>query len=194
MVNSHFMQNQASAWVARFAPLIPAGEVLDLACGSGRHARLLVALGYPVLAVDRDPGMLAGLAGPGITTRQIDLEDESAAWLFEAHRFAGIVITNYLHRPLFPQILNSLAPGGMLIYETFGSGNERFGKPSNLQFLLQPGELLDWVRGSMHTMRVVAYEDGYVDRPKPALVQRICAINGDGRGEDVLPERRLRLM
>jgi SAM-dependent methyltransferase len=188
------MQNQASAWVARFAPLIPPSEVLDLACGSGRHARFLASLGYPVLAVDRDPAMLASAAGPGIVTRQADLEDESVAWPFEAGRFAGIVVINYLHRPLFPHILESLAPGGVLVYETFGIGNERLGKPSNPHFLLQPGELLDWVRSSAPGMRVIAYEDGYIDLPKPALVQRICAIKSDVTEDDALSERRLRLV
>lgn len=171
------MPEQPSAWVARFAPLMPAGEVLDLACGGGRHARLLAVLGHPVLAVDRDAEALGRAKGTGISTLQADLEGSGGSqppWPFEAGRFAGIVVTNYLHRPLFDGILHSLAPGGVLVYETFASGNERFGKPSNPDFLLRPGELLDVVRESGEVLRVVAYEDGYVALPKPAMVQRIC--------------------
>ncbi|MGE5621947.1 MAG: class I SAM-dependent methyltransferase [Bacillota bacterium] len=173
----------ASTWVARFAPLVPSGEVLDLACGAGRHARLLAALGHPVTAVDRDTDALAAAAGPGIATMRVDLEDESAprpVWPFAAGRFAGIVVTNYLHRPLFPHILASLAPGGMLIYETFAIGNERFGKPSSPRFLLNRGELLDLVRTDAMKIHVLAFEDGYVDWPKPAMVQRICALKDGG--------------
>jgi SAM-dependent methyltransferase len=160
--------------VQRFAPLIPGGEVLDLACGSGRHARHLAALGHSVIAVDRDATALAAAAGPDIITTEIDLEQEGAAWPFGAHRFAGIVVTNYLHRPLIADMLASLAPDGVLIYETFADGNAQFGKPSNPDFLLQPGELLDWARD--HELRVIAFEDGVVAAPKAAMVQRICAV------------------
>lgn len=162
-----------SHWVGRFAPLAPAGEVLDLACGSGRHARLFARLGHPVLAVDRDPQALASAAGAGIATLEVDLEEEGAAWPFEAGRFAGIVVTNYLHRPLMANLIASLAPGGVLIYETFALGNEAFGKPSNPAFLLRPGELLDLAAGA--GLRVLAFEDGVVSEPKPARVQRLCA-------------------
>ncbi|MGH8807361.1 MAG: class I SAM-dependent methyltransferase [Noviherbaspirillum sp.] len=174
----HTALDQPSAWVARFAPIIPSGEVLDLACGGGRHARLLAELGHPVLAVDRDAGALARTAGPAITTQQIDLESGHATWPFEPGRFAGIVVTNYLHRPLFPGIFRSLAAGGVLIYETFAAGNEYFGKPSNPLFLLKRGELLDVVaKESRPSLHVVAYEDGHVLAPKPAIVQRICVLN-----------------
>ena len=162
-----------SPWVSRFAPLVPEGEVLDLACGSGRHARLFAGLGHPVLAVDRDPQALAGAAGPGIVTLQHDLEVDGAAWPFEAGRFAGIVVTNYLHRPLLNQLMASLAPNGVLIYETFALGNELFGKPSNPAFLLRPGELLE--HAASCGLRVLAFEDGAVVQPKPARVQRLCA-------------------
>lgn len=172
----HSAIDQPSAWVRRFAPLIAKGAVLDLACGSGRHARLLAALGHQVVAADRDVGALERAAGSGITTVQVDLESaEPAAWPFGREQFAAIVVTNYLHRPLFELILQSLAPGGLLIYETFARGNERFGKPSNPDFLLQPGELLDRVRQGEGPLHVLAFEDGYVERPKPARVQRICA-------------------
>ena len=172
-----------SDWVTRFAPLIPHGEVLDLACGHGRHARMLAALGHPVLAVDRDAAALAQAAGQGITPLQLELE-QGAAWPFESGRFAAIVVTNYLHRPLLPSLLASVAPGGFLIYETFALGNERFGKPSNPDFLLAPGELLNWVQSDAeHSWHVIAYEDGYLDRPKPAMVQRICAAKA-GEAQD----------
>jgi len=169
----HAPTDTPSSWVRRFAASMPAGEVLDLACGSGRHARLFAQRGHPVLAVDRDPQALASAAGPGIATLAIDLEEEGARWPFEAGRFAGIVVTNYLHRPLMADLVNSLAPGGVLIYETFALGNEAFGKPSNPAFLLRPGELLDMA--AQGGLRVLAYEDGVVNEPKPARVQRLCA-------------------
>ncbi|MFT5643165.1 MAG: SAM-dependent methyltransferase [Janthinobacterium sp.] len=161
----------ASNWVQRHAGLIPDGEVLDLACGGGRHARLLAALGHPVLALDRDPLALTKAGGAGIVTLQADLE-QGDAWPFAAERFAGIVVTNYLHRPLMDNLLASLAPHGVLIYETFALGNAQFGKPSNPDFLLQPGELLDWAIS--HGLRIVAFEEGLVQAPKTAMVQRLC--------------------
>lgn len=169
--------SQPSPWVVRFAPLVPGGEVLDLACGGGRHARHFAALGHPVLALDRDAQALALAAGPGITTVEADLELAGAAWPFGAGRFAGIVVTNYLHRPLLAQLAASLRPDGVLIYETFAIGNEAFGKPSNPDFLLGRGELL--VFAQQAGLRVIAFEDGCVDGPKhgpkPAMLQRLCA-------------------
>jgi len=130
-----------SPWVARFAPLIkPAGQVLDLACGYGRHARYLAASGYAVLAVDRDEAALVTLeAMAGIQTRGADLEQ--GAWPLGALRFDGIIVTHYLHRPLFADLLAALRPDGVLIYETFAEGHAAFGKPSRPEFLLQPDEL-----------------------------------------------------
>lgn len=162
-----------SEWVLRWADRVPpGGRVLDIACGKGRHARFFAARGHAVVGVDRDPAKLATLEGvPGATTRCADLE--GGPWPFEGERFAGIVVVNYLHRPLFPHLFAALAPEGVLIYETFTVGNERFGRPSNPDFLLQPGELLERVRGRL---RVIAYEDLFVSDPKPALVQRICAV------------------
>lgn len=171
------MSDQISAWVGRYAPLVPGGAVLDLACGSGRHARHLAALGHEVVAVDRDVTALAAASGPGITTSAIDLEEAGAVWSFGPHRFAGIVVTNYLHRPLFGDMLASLAPNGVLIYETFADGNAQFGKPSNPAFLLRPGELLELARE--HGLRVVAFEDGVITEPKAAMVQRLCAVKPD---------------
>jgi len=169
----HAPTDNPSPWVRRFAGAVPAGEVLDLACGSGRHARLFAGLGHQVLAADRDPQALALAARPGIVTLQVDLEEEGARWPFAAARFAGIVVTNYLHRPLFQQLVDSLAPDGVLIYETFALGNEAFGKPSNPAFLLRPGELLELA--VLGGLTVLAYEDGVVADPKPARVQRLCA-------------------
>ena len=164
-----------SPWVVRWAGIIrPGGEVLDVACGHGRHARHFATLGYRVTATDRDPAALASLAGvPGVRTVQADLE--GAAWPFESGAFDGVVVANYLHRPLFEALAASLAPGGVLIYETFMQGNERYGKPSNPDFLLRPGELADAWRGRLE---VVAFEQGRAARPKPAVVQRICALRG----------------
>jgi SAM-dependent methyltransferase len=167
------MSDQVSCWVRRFAPLIQAGEVLDLACGAGRHARHLAALGHPVLALDRDPAALKQAAAPGIHTVCFDLEAAGASWPFGAQRFAGIVVTNYLHRPLFSDLLASLAPDGVLIYETFARGNAQFGKPSNPAFLLEPGELIERAAGA--GLSVVAYEDGRVGLPQAAMLQRLCA-------------------
>lgn len=178
-----------SAWVKRFAPLIPeGGAVLDLACGGGRHARLLAGMGYSVEAVDRDETRLSGIAGiPGVSTRCADLE--GGPWPYGGRVFSGIVVTNYLWRPLLPLLFASLDHGGVLIYETFMLGHERFGKPANPAFLLRPGELLDVVRGRL---TVVAFEQGIVgaalaaespgevmDLPRPSAVQRICALRGE---------------
>jgi SAM-dependent methyltransferase len=163
-----------STWVTRWADRIRAGgKVLDVACGNGRHARFFAARGHPVEAVDRDPDVLARLAdAPGVTPLCADIE--AGPWPYEGQQFAGIVVANYLHRPLFPRLLQALAPEGVLIYETFAAGNERYGKPSNPAFLLRPGELLEAVRGRL---RVIAYEDLEVSDPRPAAVQRICAIH-----------------
>jgi SAM-dependent methyltransferase len=169
------MVDTVSTWVARWAPLIPPkGETLDLACGSGRHARLLAGLGHAVIALDRDAQALAAAEGEGIVTLRHDLEAAGAAWPFAPRSLAGIVVTNYLHRPLFGHLAAALAPDGVLIYETFARGNEVFGKPSNPDFLLMPGELLDLA--ARDGLRVLAYEDGVVARPKPARVQRLCAV------------------
>lgn len=180
LISSHLTQAQPSRWVSRFAGLMPAsGLVLDLACGGGRHARHLASIGHAVLAVDRDSAALASAAGQGITTQCIDLESKGAAlqpdWPLQPERFAGIVVTNYLHRPLMADLLASLAEGGVLIYETFAEGNGLFGKPSNPAFLLAPGELLA-IAGQDAALRVIAFEDGYVTTPSPAMVQRICLL------------------
>lgn len=172
MNNPHDL-TEPSAWVTRFALRIAKnGRVLDLACGTGRHARYLAALGLQVEAVDIDISTLRGQSlPPNILLLEADLEH--APWPYGDQQFDAIVVTNYLHRPLFAPMIASLKPGGLLIYETFAIGNEKFGKPSNPDFLLQPGELLHAVRGAM---RVIAYEDDYVEIPKPAMIQRVCAM------------------
>ena len=160
-----------SAWVVRWAPLITQGTVLDVACGGGRQSILFLDRGIEVVALDREPQSILGARFV-----QADLE-RGNAWPFPGERFAGIVVTNYLHRPLFPQLLASLAPDGVLIYETFMQGNERFGKPSNPRFLLRPRELLE----AFKDLTVKGYEEGEVAVPKPAMIQRLCAVRA-GKG------------
>ncbi len=180
-----------SAWVRRFAPMITSGgRVLDLACGSGRHTLLLADLGYRVLALDRDGVALAcvgdavagkrwgGASGAShVELLQIDIE--AAAWPFGDAEFDGVVVTNYLHRPLMPLLSGCLRHGGVLIYETFGLGNERHGRPANPDFLLARDELLvqfgPW-------LTVVAFEQGLVDAPASAVVQRLCAVKSEDFG------------
>lgn len=166
--------SEPSSWVRRFADRIPAGgPVLDLAAGNGRHTRLFLGLGHPVTAVDRDVASLADLrANAAVTVLAAELED-GRPWALGDRCFAGVIVTNYLHRPLLPAIVAAVAPGGCLIYETFAAGNERFGKPSKPDFLLRPGELLEAVRGQL---TVLAYENLEVTEPRPAAIQRIAAI------------------
>ena len=156
-----------SDWVLRWAHLVERGPVLDVACGAGRHAVFFAERRLEVYAVDRDDPVLPG----SIHFVKADLEDGSP-WPLQGKRFAAIVVTNYLHRPLFPRLVESLEPGAVLIYETFMLGNERYGRPSNPNFLLRPGELLE----AFATLGVVAFEQGTVERPKKAVVQRICVI------------------
>lgn len=173
MSADHVRLAAPSAWVARFAALVPAGgRVLDLACGGGRHARLFAERGCTVLAVDRDAKAIAALRGvAGIEAVEMDLERE--AWPLAGRVFDAVVVTNYLHRTHFEAMLGCVRPGGVLIYETFMMGNERFGKPSSPAFLLVPGELLQRVAGRF---AVVAFEQGETDVPRPAMVQRLCAL------------------
>ena len=166
-----------SPWIARFAPLAPPGSpVLDLACGNGRHARLFLARGHPVTALDRDVSGLEDIAGrKDLEIVEADLENGSP-WPLAERRFGAVVVVNYLWRPLFPRILEAVDETGVLLYETFALGNEAFGRPANPDFLLRPGELLELVRGRL---QIVAYEHGCLAEPRPMVKQRICGLRSD---------------
>ena len=163
-----------SPWVVGHLPRVAGvGRVLDLVCGDGRHARLFATAGYAVVAVDRDFAAISGLQGvPGITALQFDLE--TGDWSLAGERFAGVVVTNYLWRPRLPDVCALLGNGGVLIYETFMVGNEAYGKPSRPDFLLRPGELRAVAEAA--GLRELAFAEGYVDTPRPALRQAICAV------------------
>ena len=176
MSSAHDVILNASPWVRRFAPLIPkGGAVLDLACGSGRHSKLIADMGHKVLAVDQDIAAIELIQHSLITSSLLDLE--GADWPIKDAEFSAIVVTNYLYRPHLDQLPKMLQMGGVLIYETYALGNGDFGKPSNPNFLLNTGELLAFA--ARHGLKVLAYEDIYVDQPKPAMVQRLCAVKGE---------------
>jgi SAM-dependent methyltransferase len=159
-----------SPWIAAWAGLVtPGATVLDVAAGNGRHTRFFAARGHRVTAVDRDVSGLT--ATDTIEVIAADLEDGSP-WPLAGRTFGAVVVTNYLHRPLFPHLFGALQPGGVLLYETFMEGNERFGKPSRPDFLLKDGELLELVRGRFS---VIAYEARMISEPRMAMVQRIAA-------------------
>ncbi|SFN45810.1 bifunctional 2-polyprenyl-6-hydroxyphenol methylase/3-demethylubiquinol 3-O-methyltransferase UbiG [Variovorax sp. OV329] len=165
----HAALSAPSRWVQRWSHLLPAGgRVLDVACGSGRHMKWLAGLGHPVTGVDRAADALAsaGAFGPTVLA-----DIESGPWPFSGQAFDGVVVTNYLWRTRLPDIVAAVAPGGVLLYETFAQGNESVGKPSRPDFLLAPGELLRACAG----LRVVAYEDGFLPSPE-RFVQRIAAV------------------
>ena len=158
-----------SEWITRWAHLLPpSARVLDVACGAGRHTRWLANQGHRLTAVDRNPEALAGLEH---VARVLCADIENGPWPLNAERFDAVVVTNYLWRPLWPTLLDSLAPGGVLLVETFAHGNASVGKPSRPDFLLQPGELLQ----HCHGLRVVGFEDGFCEAPA-RYVQRICAV------------------
>lgn len=169
-----------SPWVRRFAGLVkPRGAVLDVACGSGRHLRWLAAQGFAVTGVDRDADVLEALAALCPSAELITADIEAGPWPLPGRRFDAVVVTNYLWRALLPRLRTALADDGVLIYETFATGQQTIGKPSRPDFLLQNGELLQAFAG----LRVVSYEDGF--EPEPArYVQRIVAVNAaTGRAE-----------
>lgn len=175
-INVHAHDSPTSAWVRRFLPLItPGGRVLDLAANQGRHTKLLLALGFRAVAADRKADALRAHFGtdPRCEIVEIDLEN-GAPWRLGGG-FDGIVVSLYLHRPLFSDLAAALAPGGVLIYETFMVGNERFGRPTNPDFLLKPNELFE---AFAHDLSVIAFEQGDVTEPKPAMMQRIAAAKG----------------
>ena len=158
-----------SGWVQRWAHLVqPNSQVLDVACGRGRHMRFLSSIGHRVTGIDRDPEAIAAVASFG---ESVQADIENGPWPLPDRTFDAVIVTNYLWRPLMPHILACLATEGVLIYETFAAGNETVGKPSRPDFLLKPGELLSLCQG----LHIVAYEDGFLDSPE-RFVQRIVAV------------------
>ena len=157
------------------------GSVLDVACGRGRHARWFHQRGLKVVAVDRSAEAIAAIGLPPERCETCIADIEDGPWPFSGRQFDAVVVTNYLWRPLLPMLLASLAPSGVLIYETFAAGNETVGKPSRPDFLLKPGELLHVCQ----TLRTVAFEDGYEDRPTQRFVQRIVALRELPLGSEV---------
>lgn len=174
--NSSHGTEPASAWVQRWSHLVTnGGVVLDVACGHGRHARWFYQRNHPLVLVDRSREAIESIAIPAQACEAVVADIENGPWPFAGRQFDALVVTNYLWRPLMPTLLASLAPGGVLIYETFTQGNETVGKPSRPDFLLRPGELLEICRA----LRVVAFEDGFEEGPQglqPRFVQRIAAI------------------
>jgi SAM-dependent methyltransferase len=161
-----------ASWVVRHAPLIaPGGRVLDLACGSGRNVIWLAAQGFRVLAVDRDRRALESLQGGAIVARCVDLEGPE--WPLADETFDGIVVTRYLHRPRLPELVGSLAIGGVFIYETFMRGNEAYGSPRRPEFLLESGELKRLAEA--FGLEIVAYREGLESGERPAVTQSLCA-------------------
>ena len=169
-------EKEASSWVKRWSHLVkPGGRVLDVACGHGRHALWFHQLKHPVVVVDRSQDAVDGIAIAASACKKIVADIENRPWPLAGQQFDAVVVTNYLWRPLFPALLASLAPGGVLMYETFAIGNETLGKPSNPQFLLRPGELLEVCQN----LRIVGFEDGFLSLTNNAaarFVQRIAAV------------------
>jgi SAM-dependent methyltransferase len=161
--------------VQRWTAELPAGQALDLACGSGRHLRWLAQQGWRVTGVDRDPAALQGMADLAGRAELIEADIEGGPWPLAGRRFDLVLVTNYLWRPLLPAIVAAVAPGGRLVYETFAAGHEALGRPSRPDFLLQPGELLR----ACAALQVLGYESGRLDGP-PRIVQRIAAVRDGG--------------
>ena len=186
----HSDASAPSAWVQRWSHLVkPGGVVLDVACGHGRHARLFYERNHPLVLVDRAQTAIDSIAIPAPACEAVVADIENGPWPFAGRQFDAVVVVNYLWRPLMPTLLDSLAPGGTLIYETFTQGNETVGKPSRPDFLLRPGELLDTCR----MLRIIAFEDGFQEEAPgqaPRFVQRIAAVReavNAARSGDALP-------
>ena len=175
MTQASPLQHRASApspWVVRWSHLVARGaNVLDVACGSGRHLQWFLDRGHPVTGVDIQVDA-ASSAAPDATLVCADIE--TGPWPLVQHgavqQFEAVIVTNYLWRPLLGTIIQSVAPGGVLVYETFAQGNETVGRPSRADFLLGPGELL----AACSDLHVVAYENGTLKDPQ-RFVQRIAA-------------------
>ncbi len=179
----NFQGNSPSRWVIRWSSLLkPGTKILDLACGRGRNSLFLASLGHNVVAVDRDATKLSDIPDrPEITTLCEDLE--SGVWPLVGWKFGGIIVTNYLYRPMLPDLIKNLESGGILIYETFAQGNQVFGRPSNPDYLLFPYELLDMLRDKLH---IIGFEQGRVDLPSSAILQRVCAtLASDGMNQSL---------
>lgn len=165
-----------SAWVKRWSHLVvPQGCVLDVACGFGRHAYWFYGLNHTLALVDQAQSAIDSITIPTQACDKVTADIENGPWPFAGQQFDAVVVTNYLWRPLIPTLLASLAPGGVMIYETFAQGNETVGKPSRPDFLLRPGELLQICKG----LRVVAFEDGFIEGAggqQPRFVQRVAAV------------------
>lgn len=161
---------EASEWLRKYFDIIPkGGTVLDLACGGGRHSTFLSEKGFSVVAVDIDIEAITQEKPENTDILYANLEAD--AWPFNAVEFDGIVVVNYLWRSQFSDIKNSLKPGGVVIFDTFMIGNEEYGRPTNSKFLLKSGELKD----AFADMDIIAFEEGYVDNPSPAMRQSIVA-------------------
>ena len=178
-----------SDWIVRWTPLLPPGaRVLDVACGHGRHVRWLAAAGHRVTAIDREAELLAPLAAHAET---VTADLEGGPWPLPGRQFDAVVVTNYLWRPLFPALKAAVAPGGLVIYETFAQAHAALGRPRRPEFLLRPAELIDVLRAPSTTAEqgsatsgnwhVIAFEEGRLpprgDVPERE-VQRIVARRG----------------
>jgi len=175
--HSHHATSGPSPWISRFAGLAPArAPVVDIACGGGRHGRLFLERGHPVLFADRDVSGVSDLAGnPGVEIVEADFEGDHE-WPFADRRFGAVVVVNYLWRPILPRLIDMVGPGGVFLYETFALGNEAYGRPRNPDFLLRPGELLEAVRGHLD---VIAYGQCLRQDPSPAVIQHLAARRTD---------------
>lgn len=176
----------ASSWVKRWSHLVaPRGTVLDIACGRGRHMKWFAAQGHAVTGVDSSAEAIDAAASFG---EAVLADIENGPWPLmkgaQVRQFDAVIVTNYLWRPLFALMAQSVAPGGLLVYETFAQGNEKVGRPSRPDFLLRPAELLQ----AFGAMQIVAFEEGSLDNP-PRVVQRIAAIQADGRAQTAQARR-----
>ena len=167
------MNKKPNKWIECYSSLIPSGKgVLDLACGSGRHTGMLLHKGYQVTAVDIDIDLIKqNFSNKKLDIVKCDLEGLSS-WPFGKNTFWGIIVVNYLHRPLYSKIMESLEKGGVLVYQTFADGHSQYGKPKNPDYLLKRGEL----KKVFDSMRIMSYQHGYLSYPSPSIVQIICFV------------------